>query len=465
MYIHGIAAMLFAVTHLFAGKLGLAAGLAALGFAATEEEEYEPQVVRLKPEQIKVLSNVRFNLKAARIARLSEDILEAGGVEVPITVFELETPENGYTHGLITGGYRTASVTKLNKEKGAGLTLPAIVRAAPDTASLVRQQIRENMERENMSTMDEALAIKQALEAGIPKPEVRKMFARPNAKGKLEAASNAFVNMLVSFLDFPKAIQARIHNNEIGVKAAYELRKAPSDKWEAILSRLEQDRQDEIELESKLEEKYLADIAKDEKKNKRQIELKAELETAEKELAEATEKKVAASKAATEKYQLTKEDLPEEIKTAAAAATAKAKRHEAWKAAEKDAAETKKVAEKAKLALDKLQEKSERVAENARQQAKKLEEKRKLAAANKPVSQEQVKKATAKETGDGHVPLSKSDIMDAVNTLALPGNPPKVKAIGEVIKQHFQGITTPKELMEGLCKVTGEKWVKPRAEK
>src|SRR5207249_5746573 len=55
------------------------------------------------------------------------------------------------------------SVEKLNKEQGAGLTVPAIVRPLADDTLRLKHQLTENMDRENQSPMDQAVAIDKLL--------------------------------------------------------------------------------------------------------------------------------------------------------------------------------------------------------------------------------------------------------------------------------------------------------------
>jgi hypothetical protein len=73
--------------------------------------------------------------------------------------------------------------------------------------------------------MDKAFAMKRMRDAGIPMIDIRTAFATVGGrKGqKIQEASNAHVNMIMSFLDFPKAIQNKIHDGIIPIWAAHQL--------------------------------------------------------------------------------------------------------------------------------------------------------------------------------------------------------------------------------------------------
>ena len=212
-------------------------------------------LLHLKPEQIVADSNIRFGLKQSRIDSLAADIAEKGGVIVPV---EVEPIKNG-TYSLTSGNYRHAAVTRLNRD-GAGLTIPAIIVQSAGIERL-RRQLSENTERENMSPMDEAVAITQLLGEGLTRMEIREIFTRPGLK---EPATNSFLNMRMSFLNFPKKIQNMIHSGELGVKAAYFLTREPEDKWEPILARAVKETAEETAFEGKIEAEYLASVKKEE---------------------------------------------------------------------------------------------------------------------------------------------------------------------------------------------------------
>lgn len=93
------------------------------------------------------------------------------------------------------------------------------------------------------STMDLAREFKRLLEEGVPKIRIREMYPRAGGrKGVKEApASNSFINIYVSFLNFPEAIQEKIDDGRLTVKGAYELSKSTPEMWAAVLKRAEAD--------------------------------------------------------------------------------------------------------------------------------------------------------------------------------------------------------------------------------
>jgi ParB family chromosome partitioning protein len=218
------------------------------------------QLLQLDPTKVQTDDNVRFNLKRNKVDSLSSAILEAGRVLEPVGVQPLDTPSNGFTHKLVYGFYRHAAVDKLNKEQAAGLTLPAILISPASETERLRLQLMENMDRENMSPMDSAVAIKKLMDSGVSRGEIRRIFARPAGKkgAEVQPASNAWVNIVLRFLELPKTIQEKIHTGVIGVEAAYELGKVPPEKRQAVIERAEAERQHQIDVEAKDEQVYLA---------------------------------------------------------------------------------------------------------------------------------------------------------------------------------------------------------------
>lgn len=226
--------------------------------------------IRLDPAVIMLGDNVRYGLKKPRIARLKEEIVDAGGVRMPIEVLPLTDEEKAANPGklfkTLTGNYRTVSVQELNEKDKLGLDIPAIIRRVDNVITRLKMQVAENMEREDMSTMDCAVAIDEAFKAGVSRADIRKMFPRQTAGNKLEEASNAWVNMVWRFLEFPKKIQNMIHDGKIGVAGAYEMYKKPkkdaTDKekieiWNAIATKLEESWTKEKQAEETEEEKFL----------------------------------------------------------------------------------------------------------------------------------------------------------------------------------------------------------------
>lgn len=403
------------------------------------------------PSKVLADDNSRFGLKRSRLDSLSASILDAGGVLVPVLVEPLKPPVNGHDYKLIAGFYRHAAVEKLNKEQNAGLLLPIVVRTPADGTERLKTQLAENMERENMSPMDDAVAIKRLMDAGVPRIEIRKMFARPGGKKgvTIAPASNAWVNIVLRFLELPKAIQEKIHDGRIGFEAAYELGKVPADKRAAVVERAEASRLRQIEIEEKDEEKYL---------------------TAESKLAEALDKeKEAVSKVDETKTTITAAEAVVEEKRAILKAIqkepyleldekGKTALKEKLKAAEAEEKAAIKLAKDAKNALAKLHETAKKAAETAAEQKAKLDAARKAPAKKAaPIGKSEVVKAAKAEGVDtGLQPLNASEVRLMAKDISKCKEWPKVAAIGAAFLACMDSKLTTKQAMATLAEITGE---------
>lgn len=415
-------------------------------------------LTQLDPSVILADENSRFGLKRLRIESLMQSILEQGGVMQPVEVEPIEGAGKGEPQYRLTAGfYRHAAVSELNEKQNAGLTLPAIVKPLGDPTMRLKRQLAENMERENQSPMDKAIAIKKLEDAGVPRLEIRKIFSTPGGrKGlSLQPASNAFINMTLSFLDLPKAIQEKIHDGRVGVAAAYELTKVSPDKRADVLERAEADRIKAIEVEEKDEEKYLNSIKKAEEAKAKEAAAAEALKKAEADIEAAKKDAEELLKVAAEKYQAAKVAKGEE----------KAKAEEAFKAAESFAKAADKKVETLTGTISKLSAQSEKAAKLAAEKLAQLANARKTAkadAANKgkqAVGSKDVKKAAAAEgASTQYVKLNATEMRRIIDDLALaPGSFPKVREIMKAIKSCFDGVTTDRQLYSQLATLTGEK--------
>lgn len=415
-------------------------------------------LVQLDPTKVLAEDNVRFGLKSIKVDNLGEDILEQGGVLQPVEVVALKPAVNGFTHRLTSGFYRHAAVLKLNAEQNAGLTLPAIVRETNE-AERLRHQISENVKRESMSLMDEAVAMDKLIKSGSTPAEVRRIFSRPGGrKGiAIQPLSNAMLNIMLRFLELPKAIQDKIHDGRIGVAAAYEIGKVPPDKRAAVLARAEADRIAQIDREESDEKKYLAAESK--------------LAKAQADEAEATGK-VAEAKAAIEAAAARVKEKELELKK-----VQKEPYLELDKAGQKammerinaaiaDVKAAEKLDKDAKNALAKILKVANAAAESAEKQKETLESARKAVKSNKKatnrtdaaVGPQDVKKAAKAEGVDtGLVALSLSDIRESTKDVMKQTDYPKVATVAKLFKEMMDGKWTPKELAGELAFLTGER--------
>jgi ParB-like chromosome segregation protein Spo0J len=412
----------------------------------------ETGLLQLDPAIVLADDNTRFNLQPHRVNSLAESIMAQGGVMVPVEVEPIPNGSaNGHMYRLTTGFYRHAAIQKLNAE-GAGLTLPALVHSTANPMDRLKRQLVENMERENQSPMDQAIAIKKLLDAGIPKIEVRQIFARPGrGKGNQPTpASNSFINMTLSFLDLPKKAQQSIHAGLIGVAAAYQLTKVAPDQREAVMEQIEAARQKAIEAEERDEERWLSSEKKQAEAEEKRATLKKAMEEAEAKFAGAQAALEAATAKATDAFANSKKKY-DTIPDKKAASTAF-----------KEAEQVRKVTESDCNAAQAIFEKSHKAYTQQEEVTKDRAEKLAISKTTKPakgakdakVSDKDVQTAAKSAGADsGHVMLNAAEMRKTVAELALPGGNEAVREIGAAFQKCFAGEITDKELYRTLVKI------------
>lgn len=410
-------------------------------------------VLHLDPA--KVLANPEDN--AARFSAQSDtsrqemmdSILSNGGVLQPVAVTALPAGvKGGFTHKLIYGFRRHGAVLELNKSQKAGLTLPVIVREVED-ADVIKQQIAENNDRQNMSPMDKAIAIQHMLNTGVTKPEIRRVFAVQGGKKGTEIVpmSNASLNIHLNFLKLPKTIQQKIHNGTVGVSAAYLLGKVAPDQREAVLAKAEAEREKALETEEKDEEKFLAAEKKLEEAEQHKKDAATLVETAEADLKAAEALEVEKKKAYAK--------VGNEIKTSETPATPKDV--ERLKAAEADKKGAEKTLKDAKAKLEKARKDALSAEEKAKEKAAQVEAARTLKknatkgkagkTKGKAVTRDDVKKANP---ASGTVAISMSDLRQSLKDLQKDGVPARVSQVGALFMRLLNGELTPKLLITDL---------------
>jgi chemotaxis protein histidine kinase CheA len=379
----------------------------------------------------------------------------------------LEQPVDGAEYGLIAGNYRRAAVEYLNKAGGSYI-LPCVITQVDDAKDRIRTQIAENVERQNMTPMDIGFSIQKLMDMGFSKLEVREMFKRSGGrKGtKVQPASNSFINMMLSFLEFPKNIQNKIHAGEISVDGAYKLSrvfKARPEKLQEVVTELEMAREAELESEEKEENRLLEAEKKEQDKAEAVVTLEMELEETTKAKEEAFNKFQELTKKEAQLYGEAKQAASGTVEERAAAEKAFQEAQATTKAALKEAEEKKKAEDKLAAKLKKVQEAAEerkkKLAE-ARKDGKKPDEKKK-AASGRDVE----KAATKVGASSNYTPLKLGEVRDFIRDIACAGNPPKVQAIGKILESVVGGIKTPKQGARELAMVTGEYKEKEKKEK
>lgn len=407
------------------------------------------QITYVDPERIYAGANTRFNLKQSRIDSLAADILDKGGILSPV---EARTygGDGDFDVDLTSGFYRVAAAMKL-KGDGSTIQVPVIIRDVDEPTRLFHQ-LAENMERENQSPMDIAIAIKALMDAGVERKEIRRLFARPTGrKGAVAApASNAWVNIMLGLLELPKAMQARVHDGNIGVEAAYHLGRVPADKRQAVLDRIDKERAAQVEAEEKDEAKFLkaeAEVTEYSEKltttDTEAADLRAAIEGAEKAAKEQTAEFKRLSKV--NYLEMSKDDQKvHREKLSGAEASVKAANKLLKDSRNKLAdllTKRNKTEEALKDAKDKL---------DAARSAKSAAAKSKA----KTVSPADVQKAAAAiGASSSYVPLNAGEMRAVVKELFEEAGHPGVASIGKVLGRIFSGELTTKEGIALLTKL------------
>jgi hypothetical protein len=409
------------------------------------------KLLNLTPDQILISDNIRFGLKPYRLERLKEEIQRDGRINTPIEVQPLDKETGKYL--LTAGEYRVTAVSELNK-MGAGMTIPARIIPVENALQRKLRQISENSERENLSPIERAMAMRQLEALGASKMDIRKTFAAPGGrKGlKVQPASNSHINNSLAMLDFPKDIQRKIHDGLIGSAAAYELSKLPKDKWQDVLDRIEAERIKTLDREDKEEETLLKTMREAEEQQAEAAKAAAEL-TAVQTAAEATAAALVASKKAlTDAFTATQAAKVKEEKDAA---------EKAFKEAKAAAKEAETANSQAAKDLAKLEDKRKALAEKAEAARKRIEDARAAKGAKAPapeakVSQSAVRKAAKAEgVAPKLVALNSGEKTEAIKTLVYSGKP-KTKVIGEAILACFEGKLTDGQMLMAVSKVLEE---------
>lgn len=417
-----------------------------------------PTLVHLDPTKILADDNSRFSLKPYRIQQRKAEILAAGGVNTPVEVEPLaKGSNNGYTHRLTAGFYRHAAVLEINKE-GGDLKIPAIPYAPKDNAERLRRQLSENMDRENQSPMDIAVAIKKLMAVGLSRTEIRALFARPGGKKAvaLVPASNAFINMMLSFLDLPKAIQTKIHDGRIGVAAAYQLTKLSKEEQESVLAEIEAARLKALEKEEAQEQRD----AKAEQREAAEAEKAAAVEAKAKELRDAVTETAAAKKAAADNLKAAQKALTEASKVPANFLTMPKEQQkplaEALKAAKTAHRDAEKLFSEATKAADKAERAAKVLDKTPKAKETKPAPEKAAKTASKPVGPREVKKA-AKAVGAKVEPTALTLPEVKENLEALAGSSLEgVAGIASTILDLIAGKLNVDQVEKALAVATGE---------
>lgn len=317
--------------------------------------------------------------------------------------------------------------------------------------------------------MDRAVAMKNLLDQGVNRSEVRRIFAVPGGrKGTMRAPmSNSMLNIHLRFLELPKTVQEKLHSGTLTWAAAYELGRVTPDKRADVLKRAEEELARQMEREERDEAKYLDTERKLAEAEQTATTTATALELARAAIVEATNLHAAR----TEAYRQVQKEVGEAVTSKGATDKDKKVAGEKLKAAETDLKAAEKAIKDAKNEVAKLSDKVGTAKEKADEIRARLEAQRK-ALKNKPkaaVGPKAVKEAAVAEGAGGTVPLTLQDIRALITEASAQTEYPKVGNIFKYIRRALDGISTPKECVGNIAVLTGERQApapaKPAAEK
>lgn len=165
----------------------------------------QPELKNIPINQIHVAGNYRKTFKDKSLAELAASI-KANGVLEPIIVRPSEPGKY-----LIIAGERRYRASKLAGQ----VTIPAVIRDVAN-ADILKIQIIENVQRENVPFMEEAYALKKLRdELTLDIKEVAKTIGK----------SDAYVYMMLKVANMPEDVRMIAEKGWIGKSVAWELTK------------------------------------------------------------------------------------------------------------------------------------------------------------------------------------------------------------------------------------------------
>jgi ParB family chromosome partitioning protein len=158
----------------------------------------------------------RKKLDEEKLEELAASIRNKGVIE-PVTVRLID---NGYM--VVTGErrYRAAQLAGLEE-------IPCIIKHLSDEEVLVYQLI-ENLQREDLSPIDEATALKKLAETGLNQTDIAQKIGK----------SQPYISKLLKILELPKSILEEAQKLEVSKEHMLQLLKSknPEQLWEQIKS-------------------------------------------------------------------------------------------------------------------------------------------------------------------------------------------------------------------------------------
>lgn len=156
--------------------------------------------------------NQTVRTEVGDVASLEESIREVG-VLVPILLSGAQPP-----YRLVAGERRVIAADM------AGLqTIPAILMELDEEASQICA-IVENIQREDLDPIDQALAFERLIQQGMPRGEVARVLGK----------CDSWIRLKLELLRFPKKIQSLVRSGELPQRIAHEILQRPQSQWKVL---------------------------------------------------------------------------------------------------------------------------------------------------------------------------------------------------------------------------------------
>lgn len=200
-------------------------------------------VIQLALDKILVdeSKNLRHFAPDAKTIEKLADSIKDNGMWSPVLVRPLPEPVEGCTHVLVAGYQRMKAVAHLN-EKGHHITeVSASVKEVEGGVGTQEEQeglrsqvtkilnLKENLERSEISYIDAAYAIKELQESGMTNTDIAKEFGK----------SGAWVGYVVKMLGLRSDIQKKIHSGVINFRLAKTLPELSEEEQDARIAEVE----------------------------------------------------------------------------------------------------------------------------------------------------------------------------------------------------------------------------------
>jgi len=170
------------------------------------------QQIKLQDIDTDVITNCRKNVN---VDDLKESI-QATGIQIPIGVVMQE----GGRYGLVYGFRRFTACLQLGFE-----TLPARIIESQEEADLLVMNLQENVSRQNLSPMEEALAIQRIVNAGRSVDDFRVALGW----------SKTIVTQRLALLEMSAPIQSALEKDTISVNQARAIQDAEENHHNSLI--------------------------------------------------------------------------------------------------------------------------------------------------------------------------------------------------------------------------------------